>query len=340
MCVVAAKYLDDIGWVGMKNRDRNYKPEISLIQSFEDGIERLLLKDEMTGYTEGINEYGISILSSATLVKDDENEIREIRKKKKGTKKQRIADGEYVSKDGKKLRTALLEKTIDKVIKKLQELAPLGNHLVFNEDKCYMVEIDITVAERKDKIEKRLDDPEYENPEPDVDVKVKEIKKGDIVVRTNHGIYLNQAGYQDDEDKIINQNEDQEFIEWMKLNRESSEIRYSTVEKSMNKANTVDDMLSSISDRSNKNPQFNPLRTAKKTDKKSLRTTGQIIIIPSKKKLSYRNIWSKLNDTTEKVNNNNTKTYIDILCYEDDIYENTYVSVKFDALYEKIMDNY
>lgn len=333
MCVVAGKYLDGLGWVGMKNRDRNYKPEISLIQSFEDGIERLLLKDEMTGYTEGINEYGISILSAATLVKDDENEIRELRKKKKGSKKQRIADGEYVSKDGKKLRTALLEKTIEKVIDKLKELAPLGNHLVFNEDKCFMVEIDITIAERKDKIKKREENPEYENPTPDVDIKVKEIKKGDIVVRTNHGIYLNQAGYQDDENKIINPNEDDEFIEWMKLNRESSEIRYKTVEKSMKKANTVDDMLAAISDRSNKNPQFNPLRTAKRNDKKSLRTTGQIIIIPSKKKLVYRNIWSKLNNTTEKVNNNNTKTYIDILSYEDDIYE----CVKFNALYESLM---
>lgn len=334
MCVVAAKYLDGIGWVGVKNRDRNYKPEISLVQSFEGGIERLLLKDELTGYTEGMNEYGISIISATTLVKDDENEIREIRKKKNGSKKQHIANGEYVSIDGKKLRTALLEKTIDKVIKKLTEtdIAPCGNHLVFDENKCFMVEIDITVAERKDKIKKRIENPEYENPNPDKDIKIKEIKKGEIVVRTNHGIYLNKAGYQDEENKILNPNEDEEFIEWMKMNRESSEIRYNTVYKAMKKANTIDDMLASISDRSNKNPQFNPLRTAKKNDKKSLRTTGQIILIPSKKKLSYRNIWSKLNDTTEKVNNNNTKTYIDILCYEDDIYES-----KFNSLYESLM---
>ena len=29
MCVVVAKYFDNVGWVGVKNRDRNYVPDLS-----------------------------------------------------------------------------------------------------------------------------------------------------------------------------------------------------------------------------------------------------------------------------------------------------------------------
>lgn len=29
MCIIVAKYFDKVGWVGVKNRDRNYVPEIS-----------------------------------------------------------------------------------------------------------------------------------------------------------------------------------------------------------------------------------------------------------------------------------------------------------------------
>ena len=74
MCIVALKHFDDLGWVGVKNRDRNYKPSIMVKQSFSRGIERIYLYDEKTKYTEGMNENGVSILSACTQVKKDEKE--------------------------------------------------------------------------------------------------------------------------------------------------------------------------------------------------------------------------------------------------------------------------
>jgi hypothetical protein len=321
MCVIAAKFLPEHGWIGIKNRDRNYKPVVSFIQSFKNGIERLLLRDDLTGYTEGLNEFGVSVLSAATLVKDDENEVREIRNRLRGTKKQRIEAGNFISKDGQKLRTILLEKDIESALIKLKELKPLGNHLLFDKKKCYIIEIDVTPEERTDRAEKRLEDPTYENPNPPVDIKVKKVSKNSIVVRTNHGIFLDLAGYQDTPNKMIGDMDDDEYVEWMKINRYSSEVRYDTSMKNLEQANTIEQVLNAVSDRTNKDPQLNPLRTGRRTDKKPLRTTGQIIIIPSKLKLIYRNIWSTVSETFNKVNKNTSKTYLDFISYEPDIYE-------------------
>ena len=46
--------------------------------------------------------------------------------------------------------------------------------------------------------------------------------------------------------------ENADYIEWMETNHDSSLTRYKTAEKLLNKSLTVDEMLNSISDRSNK----------------------------------------------------------------------------------------
>ena len=74
MCVIAIRFFKDIGWVGVKNRDRNYRPTVHIKQSFRNNVERLYIWDEKTKYTEGLNEFGVSILSAAVAVKDDEKE--------------------------------------------------------------------------------------------------------------------------------------------------------------------------------------------------------------------------------------------------------------------------
>ena len=76
MCVIVAKYIDNIGWVGAKNRDRMYRPRIHIKKSFRKGIERLLMWDADTKWTEGVNEYGIAMIGSAsggakTMKKDE-----------------------------------------------------------------------------------------------------------------------------------------------------------------------------------------------------------------------------------------------------------------------------
>ena len=72
MCVIAVKYLPDIGWIGVKNRDRGYYPEINIRKSNKHGIERCYIWDANTKYTEGVNEHGIGIISASMATISDE----------------------------------------------------------------------------------------------------------------------------------------------------------------------------------------------------------------------------------------------------------------------------
>jgi len=108
LCVVVGKYFEGTGWVLAKNRDRNYLPTIKMVQTVRGGVERLYLYDKQTGYSEGINEHGLCIVSAAVSVKSDEKE---------GKVKKAAVNG--TSPDGKRIRAALLEKTVDAAVKKL-----------------------------------------------------------------------------------------------------------------------------------------------------------------------------------------------------------------------------
>jgi hypothetical protein len=170
MCVVAAKYFPDIGWVGVKNRDRNYVPELTFEMDFSTKPQRLLLHDEMTGYTEGLNIHGISVLSASLQVMDDEKEV-----------KKRTSDD---NPDGERIKHALLENKISHVVRELVINKMTGNTIIFDRDRCFL-------------LESCNKDDEYH-------YKLIEIPKTDTVARTNHGLLLPWAGYQ----KGIDSNQD------------------------------------------------------------------------------------------------------------------------------------
>jgi hypothetical protein len=65
MCVIVAKYFDGIGWAGAKNRDRTYTPELDFIESKAGNVDRMMMYDLVTGYKEGINSRGVSILNTS-----------------------------------------------------------------------------------------------------------------------------------------------------------------------------------------------------------------------------------------------------------------------------------
>ena len=48
MCTISAKYFPTVGWVAVKNRDRNYVPEISFRKKESDGIEITYFWDDIT----------------------------------------------------------------------------------------------------------------------------------------------------------------------------------------------------------------------------------------------------------------------------------------------------
>ncbi len=276
MCVIAIKYFDDVGWVGVKNRDRNYKPNVHIKQSFRNGIERLYIWDEKTKYTEGVNEYGIAIISAAVATKKDEKEVQSA-----------AGEESFFSPDGKKIRTALLEKTLNKVTDKLIELELPGNTFIFTAEKCILLEGAYTDEDKTDYVWEK-----------------KEIKKTETCVRTNHGIMIPFAGYQKSGDAD----------EHERASRRSSESRKSKTEKAIKKVTNADQMIDCISDAdSDKDPQLNPLRTSKTHGATILVTTGQIMICPKKLMLSYRPIWSDVEVDFNKLEKLDRKTSFEII---------------------------
>lgn len=73
-CVIAITHLGDRK-ILFKNRDRNYVPRFKIIHTKADnGTEILYFQDSISGWVEGINEYGICITNSALAVNQDEKE--------------------------------------------------------------------------------------------------------------------------------------------------------------------------------------------------------------------------------------------------------------------------
>lgn len=279
MCVVALKYFDDVGWVGVKNRDRNYKPVVKIVQSFRGGIERMFIYDMKTKWSEGFNEKGISILSSAVSTNEDESES--------DLAAEAIRDEEvFYSPEGKMVRDALKEATLERAIEVCIEERLTGNTIIFDKDRAFLMESGI-------------------NKETDEYTHVhREIPKNKFAVRTNHGIWIKWAGYQ----KV-------EGDEVTHINRESSEERFKVVKEHMEEIKDPFRMLEplSISDASEK-PGLNPLREYDNNAyTKNMKTTGQIMIIPSKMTLYYRPIFCEMDFDFNKTDSPATKTYFQIL---------------------------
>lgn len=164
MCVIVAKYFDGIGWAGAKNRDRNYTPKLDFIEDEKDGIDRMMMHDEITGYKEGINNHGVSILNTSLDVYDDESEVEA------GTAK--------TSPDGRIISEALLKDTAVEAVKVIVQRKMGGCTIVFDRDNMFLVEAS-----------------DWDRTKPYKYI-AKRIPKTETVARTNHGIWIPTAGYQ------------------------------------------------------------------------------------------------------------------------------------------------
>lgn len=169
MCVILAKYFEDKGWVGAKNRDRNYTPEISFDYSERGPVDRLMLHDTMTGYKEGINSNGVGILSASLMVQNDEKEVT-----------RRSTDH---SPDGVRISKALQSANAKDAAKECIRLELTGNTIIFDQNNLFLLEA-------------------CNDFDGNYQYKIKKIPKDQTVARTNHGIWLPWAGYQrNDDDK-------------------------------------------------------------------------------------------------------------------------------------------
>ena len=290
MCVIAVKYFKDVGWVGAKNRDRNYLPEISIVQSNRRGVQRLYIDDELTRYTEGLNEHGVSILSAALAVKDDEKESDKIQPGQR--------DDDFMSPDGIAIRKALYEKSPKKAVDSLVKSQLSGATIVFNEKECWLIESGFNV---------RKDDATPDNPRTYIHkVQRLENRVGNFIVRTNHGELLPELGYQPD-------NDDPEKDEA----RESSEKRREYAFKAVAKCKDPAEMMNTIAIKeADKNPFFNPVRVGD-PDKEEMVTTGQLMLAPSEKTMHYRPLYSSIEVKYSTLNGPKAKTFFEIISSRD-----------------------
>lgn len=164
MCVIVAKYFPGIGWAGAKNRDRTYIPTLDFIIDDVGDTERVMMHDQVTGYREGLNSHGVSILNTSLDVLDDEREV--------------AAGTVESSPDGKYIAEALLEKDPLAAVKVLIKRKLVGCTIVFNQEDLYLIE---------------ASDQDGARP---YRYMVKHIPHDQIVARTNHGKWLEWSGFQ------------------------------------------------------------------------------------------------------------------------------------------------
>lgn len=163
MCIIVSANINNNHYLA-KNRDRAYKPTISIIHTLVNDVEIAFLYDYETGWAEGMNEFGIGIVNSALSVGFDEIEKKIV--KKKGTK----------SKDGIKIIKALTYNNIQDSIYSLKtfKTGVKGHTFISDKTNRYLIE-----------------STSKHNP---ISKKIK--TKNEYLIRTNHGIIYQNAGYQ------------------------------------------------------------------------------------------------------------------------------------------------
>lgn len=166
--IVAAKIGGDV--VFAKNRDRRYVPDVRIVHEIRDGVEVAYIEDMMTGWREGMNEFGIGVVNTALMVASDENEKKIV--KKTGDK----------SKEGFKILTALRQRSLKRAVDSLVRDKILGHTLVGDANNVFLIE---GTSQHKGATEK--------------------LNYDKVIVRTNHGSAYPDAGYTSGEDYFSSQ---------------------------------------------------------------------------------------------------------------------------------------
>jgi len=289
MCVVAVKYINGYGWIGAKNRDRNYKTDVVITQSNRHGLQRLYIDDKLSRWSEGVNEHGLAIISASFSVKSDEKEGDKIILKRKN-KRNNIG---YYSPDGRAIRKALLAKTPKEALEVLVELKLAGATYVFNENDCYILEGGFTV---------RKDDATSENPR-EYKYAINKISKEEACsCRTNHGIIMKELGYHKNPT-------DERLIKARKSSEKRLEYARKFAAVDIKEPGELIDQIAKCPD---KDIFMNPMRTGN-IKKGDMVTTGQLLIVPKERTLHYRPIYSSVSFDYNRLSSPEAKTFFEII---------------------------
>ena len=268
MCIIVAKYFDGIGWAGAKNRDRNYVPTLDFIEDTHKGVSRMMMHDQVTGYKEGINSSGLSILNTSLDVYTDERAIE-----------QGEAD---TSPDGRLIARALLEREVKPAVDVLIQGKLGGCTMVFDQETLYLIE---------------AGDQDGRRP---YSSQVKLIPHKQLVARTNHGIWLPWAGFQN------NPKNSQETQDRM-----SSRARLLQAQQVVRDARTPQDLVDGMCQINIPNPQLNIMRYS--TEPKKFRTTSQQLCVPRERTLYCRPVSSHIEFDFWRLNRPDTNVWVEIL---------------------------
>ena len=162
-CVIALTHLNDKKVV-FKNRDRNYTPSFKIHHIIADnGTEIVYFQDTISGWVEGINEYGICITNAALAVNHDEKE----------GKKRLPGDRNRFSKDAWRFLEALKCKSLLEAVDRMTNYRKgvRGHTIVTDHKNTFIVEM---TSQHQAKVEEIVDKN---------------------FVRTNHGARHPDAGY-------------------------------------------------------------------------------------------------------------------------------------------------
>lgn len=159
MCVVIAKHFKDIGWVIAKNRDQDYVSDITFEDEPQANVgEMFLLYDRNTGYREGMNYKGLTIITASLAANYADETDRA---------------------DGIKIYEALKMSDPEKAAKYLIGRNLTGFIFVCNKDKLVLIE----AAKDNDGKGK------YHST-------MRVVPHTELVARTNHGVEFPWAGFQ------------------------------------------------------------------------------------------------------------------------------------------------
>lgn len=164
MCVIVAKYFPGTGWAGAKNRDRRYVPALDFIEDTKNSVSRMMMHDLVTGYKEGINSRGVSILNTSLDIGEDEPDVESGRAK--------------TSPDGQAIAEALLETDPLSAVRVLLRRRLVGCTIVFNQHSLYLIE----ASDQDGTANYRY--------------RFRRIPQNETVARTNHGVMLPWASFQ------------------------------------------------------------------------------------------------------------------------------------------------
>jgi hypothetical protein len=242
MCIISYISLNDNHYLA-KNRDRYYITPIKLIRDFINETEIVYLQDIKSGWIEGINQYGISLINSVLPITREEIIL------KKGESKIFINDNS-ISSDGAIILKALSQHRIQDALTILLKCnchgkgSGLFGHTILSDGK-YTISL------------------EYTSKSLPI---IKSINK--LYVRTNHTIYLpvNQGGYHPEKNRGS-------YL--------SSQKRLKYIKHQLLKIKQVDDILETMSYTDYQNPCHSPYRVGKRCDhifRYGFATTSQLLL--------------------------------------------------------------